>query len=350
MILFYAGLAIIFIGLGSVTWLLLTERKNSPPAEEPAPPLPAETTTRLLSRVGLAEEAADGSGGQPQKKSPFSELLSKFRRKDLKDDIAVIETEPRMRITKDILQTGTASVRLNPVPESAPQPAPYPPPVSPRHEPNLKEKYEKLDILLKEKTDALEKAEKALAVELRNRKEFNKVKDLLEKELKDDRVKYRDLQVQIGTAQMEATGYKSRVNQIELKVSKLEKTVTEQEHQLKEKDEKIFDRETKLKELTDKLSAKEKLETLKVPAEPPLQAAPEPPAQETPALELTSQPEHNLPPEPPIAPEPPQKQSGEEETSLKLPPDILTPQEPAAAPPESAPQEKTEPDPNSPAQ
>lgn len=350
------GLAIIFIGLGSVAWLLYTERKNNQPAEEPAPDLPKETPDQLLSRVGLAENFA-APEDKPQKKNPFSGLLSKFTKKEeAPDDSAAFDPEPRMRITKDILQTGTSSVRLNPVPESTPEPEPQPIPNSAYNEPNLKEKYAKVEAMLTEKTEALEKSEKALAAEIKNKKEFNKVKDLLEKEIKDDKVKYRDLQVQIGTSQMEATSSKNRVNQLEMKVTKLEKTVSDLEHELKGRDEKIFDRETKLKELTDKLAAKEKIETIKVPAEPPatppasIPKTPEqsqlPPSEAAPAANIPAEPLPALPEptpaaepappapappppmlEAPVASEPPKTESGGEASSLKLPPDILKPEQ-----------------------
>ena len=353
MILFYAGLAILFIGLASVAWLLYMERKGSRSVEEEVRPAPKETPDQLLSRVGLIKEVALNEE-KPQKKSLLSGLLNKFKKSENEEpvDIAAIDTEPRMRITKDILQTGTASVRLNSAAETTPETEPLPPTSFPVP-PNFKEKHEKIETLLTEKAEALEKAEKALAIELKNKKEFNKVKDLLEKELKDDKVKYRDLQVQIGTAQMEATSYKNRVNQLELKVSKLEKTITEMEHQHKEKDEKIFDRENKLKELTDKLSTKEKLEAIKVQSVPPPEPEPVISIPEAPpeiVIAPTEAPEAapiaaEIPAEPlPAAPEPtpmpvilepppaPAQTESREAGGLKLPPDILTPQEPSSVP------------------
>ena len=47
----------------------------------------------------------------------------------------------------------------------------------------LKEKYDKLDSMYNEKSSEHEKSKESLDNELEHRKEFNKVKDLLEKEL-----------------------------------------------------------------------------------------------------------------------------------------------------------------------
>ena len=57
----------------------------------------------------------------------------------------------------------------------------------------LKEKYTNLEKLFDEKSQIAEKSKESLDYELKNRKEFNKVKDLLEKELKDIRDKSKNL-------------------------------------------------------------------------------------------------------------------------------------------------------------
>ncbi len=96
----------------------------------------------------------------------------------------------------------------------------------------LKEKHETLDKLFKEKSAALEKSEEALQNELKNRKEFNKVKDILEKELKETKDKARSLQVDLNNAGTEAEGHKSRVNQLEERVTKLQKTILEKDDEI----------------------------------------------------------------------------------------------------------------------
>lgn len=96
------------------------------------------------------------------------------------------------------------------------------------------EKYERLDKLFNEKSAALAKSEESLRNELNNRKEFNKVKDILEKELKDHKDKARNIQVELTAAMAESEGYKKRITQMEEKVAKLEKTVMGKEHEAAE--------------------------------------------------------------------------------------------------------------------
>lgn len=96
----------------------------------------------------------------------------------------------------------------------------------------LKEKYDLLDRLFKEKSSALEKAEESLQNELKNRKEFNKVKDILEKELKDTKDKARNVQAEMSAFQTEAENYQKRINQLEEKVTKLEKIVITKEDEI----------------------------------------------------------------------------------------------------------------------
>ena len=88
-----------------------------------------------------------------------------------------------------------------------------------------KEKCERLDKLLQEKSAAFVKNEELLAVEVNNRKEVNKLKDMLEKELKDAREKARVIQVELNASRVEAESYKKRVNQLEEKITKMEKAL-----------------------------------------------------------------------------------------------------------------------------
>ncbi len=96
----------------------------------------------------------------------------------------------------------------------------------------LKKKYELLDRLFKEKSSALERAEESLQNELKNRKEFNKVKDILEKELKDTKDKSRNVQAEMNASQTEAESYQKRTNLLEEKVTKLEKIVITKEDEI----------------------------------------------------------------------------------------------------------------------
>lgn len=96
----------------------------------------------------------------------------------------------------------------------------------------LKEKYEKLDFLFKEKSSDLERTQRSLETELRTRKEFNKVKDILEKELKDVKDRSHNFQIELTSAKTETEGSQKRINQLEAKVTKLEKEILQKEQEI----------------------------------------------------------------------------------------------------------------------
>lgn len=98
----------------------------------------------------------------------------------------------------------------------------------------LQSKYHRLETLFQEKGDALAKSDVALQNELKNRKEFNKVKDILEKELKEAKDRCRNLQIEVTSGQTESQSYLKRVNQLEEKIKKLEKEIINKEDELKE--------------------------------------------------------------------------------------------------------------------
>lgn len=133
----------------------------------------------------------------------------------------------------------------------------------------LKEKHEILDRLFKEKSAALEKSEEALQNELKNRKEFNKVKDILEKELKETKDKARSLQVDLNSAGTEAEGHKSHVNQLEERVTKLQKTILE-------KDDEINNLLKRLQTFASPATAARPI-SVEQPAQVPEEAAPQQP-------------------------------------------------------------------------
>ena len=89
----------------------------------------------------------------------------------------------------------------------------------------LTAKYAKIETLFAEKSLALEKSEKTLTNELKNQKEFNKVKDILEKEIKDSKDKINSLQADVSGAETETQTQLKRVQQLEEKVKKLEMEV-----------------------------------------------------------------------------------------------------------------------------
>ncbi|MCA9406699.1 MAG: hypothetical protein KC684_09180, partial [Candidatus Omnitrophica bacterium] len=68
----------------------------------------------------------------------------------------------------------------------------------------------------------------------KNRKDFNKVKDILEKEIKDLKDQNKDTETQLQTAKKENEDYKQRVNQLEDKSTQLEKELITKEQEIEE--------------------------------------------------------------------------------------------------------------------
>ncbi len=149
------------------------------------------------------------------------------------------------------------------------------------HVHELKEKYERLDRLFKEKASDLEKAQRTLETEIRTKKEFNKVKDLLEKELKDTKDKGRNVQVELISARTEAESSKKRIGQLETKVTKLEKEILDKEKEIAE----LLKKQAKLVEEAKKASAVlvSHKSTLSVEA-PPIENVPVASVEEKPAV------------------------------------------------------------------
>ena len=63
---------------------------------------------------------------------------------------------------------------------------------------------------------------KKLKNELNNRKEFNKIKDILEKDLREAKDRARNVQLELNAAKTEAEESKKRIDQLEDKVTKME--------------------------------------------------------------------------------------------------------------------------------
>ncbi len=97
----------------------------------------------------------------------------------------------------------------------------------------LQAKYEKLSNILDEKNILLEKAEKNLNHEIKNRKDFNKVKDILEKELKEYRDKSKELQSLLQVSQLETQSSNQRNSQLEENITKLEKNLLAKDEEIK---------------------------------------------------------------------------------------------------------------------
>ena len=252
----YLYSSILIIGLGAVAWLFFQEsKKGTPESQKLKIPPQDNKIPNLLDRLGLNQEPA------------------------------VLHEPPKIKITPEVRlpEPLTSSVQAVSISEGTIMgdielEAKYS---------ELKTKYEKLESLFTEKSEALEKGEKALANEIKNRKDFNKVKDLLEKELKEAKDKNHKTQLELSSTQNEIENHKRRVHQLEEKIKSLEKEIREKEKQI------------------DDLV--KRLQTFASPTPPPKPLAVEPP--EEPSLKaLAPAPEESLPEEKPDVPVPTQSE------------------------------------------
>lgn len=271
---FYIGVAVIFLSLGYIIWLMREEKKgNSPSSEEAhlslnqkkkADDISAET---ILQRVGLNEQPPDVPIEPPAR--PAKKLFSFLEKLPLgkKKPTAGSPQEIRSSLLEKIkalgkknppADGGTASLRLDQL-GGEPQPIPSVGPLKKsvpietkktddsasteaelafkfdelksQHQ-ELQQKYEKLETLFQEKSQELEHTKTELESELKNRKEFNKLKDLLEKEVRDTKDKVKAAHARESQAETEAISLQKRIEQLELRLSKTEKEILEKEKAL----------------------------------------------------------------------------------------------------------------------
>ena len=241
-------IGISFVGILVVFWLLKNEGKPSlrdlgapmPAVTSPATP-PAKKPSLFTGLFTKSKKEARAWGGDllsaakspltPRAKKPFlvAGLFDKFKR-EKKETIATV---PLPSVT-DFVEKSFVVYQDKPEDDpAAPQAA-----LSAAEEKKIEQeidivaqieewkgKYERLDKLFNEKSAALAKSEESLQNELSNRKEFNKLKDMLERELREAKDKARNVQVELNAAKTEAEGSKKRIAQLEEKVTKMEKAI-----------------------------------------------------------------------------------------------------------------------------
>ena len=267
MIGFYILLLVIFFGFTAIVWIMLSEKKKESPKTEKKPSSEPQISPKdLLGRLGLETPPISGSNAV-DKKSPLPDLF----KKDL----------PRPALTALPAQ-GTASLKIAPPPlNKGPETAQKESELSLKYDDLLGEhkelqaKYAKLESMLHEKNTSLEKTERTLTNELKTQKEFNKVKDILEKELKETKDKYRILQAELAESQTASAGHLRRISQHEEKIKKLEigvltsesaitdaqsetlaarKKIAELEGKLRESENHILEKNRKIEDLVNKLN------------------------------------------------------------------------------------------------
>jgi len=273
-----------------------------PSQETSAKPGPMAILANLLQKKEKPD-TADSSSGKPSKKSPLSGLLDKLKTPVAKgkggNPLAQI-TAKFSKTPKKEAPAGTSALRLDDVfskdkqgpEEQELQPTPAAPPKPPAADKEalkpekgpadeinarcqqleqqiaeLEEKYQQLDKLFQEKSKALEETQTDLDSELQNRKEFNKVKDMLEKELKDSKDRCRDLEISLSNAETESKSHLERISQLEEKITTSEQDLKTHDQELekaqKDEEQAIKDN-TQLTQKTDQAQEEIKLKDKKI--------------------------------------------------------------------------------------
>jgi len=267
---FYIGIGIIAVGIFLVIWLLMSEKKETERISLPNPKekgtsrtnLPEENPENVLKRLGLEQNTSKNS--IKAKPNPFA-FLKNFGSKNKKDPTP-IKTEQQVFAPE--IETGSASLSISTELEKAGIREDHPAvvssldPLSSISELQLKikdleDKKLKIENLLKEKSELLEKSDRDLIHEQKNRKEFNKVKDILEKEIKDRKDQIQDLEIKLSASQTEVNSHLKRIDQLEEKVKNLESEIKNKENEIKDTQQSV-QLEKKLKsELEAKLKEKD---------------------------------------------------------------------------------------------
>src|SRR3989338_5857421 len=244
--IFFILVGVSFAGILAVFWLLRNE--NKPSLRDLGAPMPAMTSP---------------PPPQAKKSSMLAGLFAKFK----KEKEEAKATVPLPGVT-DFVEKSFVVYQDKPAADpAAPQVV-----LSAAEEKKIEQeidlaaqieewkgKYECLDKLFNEKSAALAKSEESLKAELNNRKEFNKIKDILEKDLRESRDKTRSVQTELNIARTEAEGNKKRAAHLEEKITKMEKA--------------ILGKDDEIAALNKRLQA--------VTSAPPVAAAPEPGAAAT---------------------------------------------------------------------
>ncbi len=221
---FYLAIVIMFAGFVVIALLIFKEKGKDLPVDgksQSAASGTPVTTADVLNRLGLESPLMNSNTTKPAApgRLPWENFFKK------KTFAAPLPPAPQPQAAP----RGTAAMTIEPyVTAEAAQITKHESELSLKHDElqaqykELEEKYNRLDALFNEKSDNLEKTEKNLAHEIKTHKEFNKVKDILEKELKETKDRCRNLQIDVTSAQTEADTYLKRVNQLEEKIKKLE--------------------------------------------------------------------------------------------------------------------------------
>lgn len=227
------------------------------------------SNTNTVGKFNKAPTLNTSKANEPQKDklNLIGKMLKKFKKGDDLDDIPEVTPLPSLRealnirpntnttnnqsnLNKTPSETGTASLKTAPVSTTNVQKTTLPPIQTEKKEDQpksestltaseekeidlqvetsvkideLKAKYEKMEKMFEEKQQNLEKITLELENEKKHRKDFNKVKDLLEKELKESKDRYKEMQLDLNQSIKERENLTEKISLLETKAINLEK-------------------------------------------------------------------------------------------------------------------------------
>lgn len=233
MIIFYGITCIVLIALGYVFWLIWKEQPQDDDSLSSSNKEEEVSAADLLDRLGFKKNISQKVGGE--KRSLISKLIPSFKKSN---PTTLTEQPLKQQLTDDRSQTasgGTAALRLD---NEQTQKIDQEVALSIKTDELQKqfdvinEKNQKLESLVTEKNEALEKVQKELDYEQKHRKEFNTIKDVLEKELKETKDASKQIQRDFNSLKTESQTYTSRISQLEDKIKKLEKACIEKDDKI----------------------------------------------------------------------------------------------------------------------
>ena len=210
MIIFFLLIILSTAGIAFVLWALQKNPEEKTIALEPIDNKVSENPDKLPVE-GSSQEI-----NSLLNKFNFS-FKSKKQKLSLENELPALAPQKNNPSPKSSAM-GTASLKTSPADES-----------DPLAENNLKENFEQLEKLLKEKNAALENSERALNNELKNRQDFEKLKTLLETELLDTRQKAKKAQEELTSTSQESQEYKEKLLLLKEKADQLEQKISEKE-------------------------------------------------------------------------------------------------------------------------
>lgn len=284
MLILYFLLAIVtFLVIGYCGWLIWTESNQKPttgtqslstPEKDIKTPIrPAITSDgkglpinlSFLKKLNLPKMSLPIKGFDQIKSIRKPNILGFINKPDF-TKIATQLSQVAAQASEE-KDTGTADLRLDDVFAKGPQSGPTKEPTEPPSElskqcqvleaqiQESQNKYQQLDKLFQEKSQILRETEDSLSQETLNRKEFNKIKDLLEKELKDSKERCRDLEIDLAHAETDSKSHLERISQLEDKIKKAEQELAVQEEETRKAQLDNKKEQQRINELTNKFNS-----------------------------------------------------------------------------------------------